>query len=63
MEVQDHIPERYSYFVYYGSRSAQPARARAFVDLVFERLVDHREYVLSMKELCVAARGARAVSP
>lgn len=58
----DHIPERYSYFVYYGSRNAQPARARAFIDLVIERLVDNSEYVLSMKELRMAARGARAVS-
>jgi DNA-binding transcriptional LysR family regulator len=58
----DHIPDRYSYFVYYGSRNAQPARARAFIDLVLERLVANREYVLSMKELRVAARAARAVS-
>lgn len=58
----DHIPDRYSYFVYYGSRNAQPARARAFIDLVLERLVDNSEYVLSMKELRAAARAARAVS-
>ena len=58
----DHVPDRYSYFVYYGSRSAQPARARAFIDLVVARLVDNNEYVLSMKELRAAARGARALS-
>lgn len=58
----DCIPDRYSYFVYYGSRNAQPVRARAFIDLVLERLVDNSEYVLSMKELRVAALGARAVS-
>jgi DNA-binding transcriptional LysR family regulator len=56
----EHIPDRYSYFVYYGSRSAQPARARAFIDLVVARLVDNTEYVLSTKELRSAARGARA---
>ena len=44
------------------SRNAQPARARAFIDLVLEQLVDNSEYVLSMKELRIAARAARAVS-
>ena len=58
----DHVPDRYSYFVYYGSRSAQPARARAFIELALERLIDNREYLLSMKELRAAARGARAAS-
>jgi DNA-binding transcriptional LysR family regulator len=58
----DHIPDRYSYFVYYGSRSAQPARARAFIDLVVKRLVGGSEYVLSAKELRAAARGVRALS-
>lgn len=57
----DHMPDRYSYFVYYGSRSAQPARARAFIDLVVARLVDNTEYVLSPRELRSAARGARAL--
>jgi DNA-binding transcriptional LysR family regulator len=59
----DHIPDRYSYFVYYGSRNAQPARARAFIDLVVARLVDNSEYVLSTKELRSAARGVRALAP
>ncbi len=27
-----------SYFVYFGSRTSQPARARAFIDLVVKRL-------------------------
>jgi DNA-binding transcriptional LysR family regulator len=55
----EHIPDRYSYFVYYGSRSAQPARARAFIDLAVKRLVDNSEYVLSTKELRAAARSIR----
>lgn len=50
------IPERSSYFVYYGSRNSQPARARAFIDLALERLVDNERYVLSDKELKAAAR-------
>ena len=37
------------YFIYFGSRSSQPARARAFIDLAVKRLVDNREYVLSRR--------------
>jgi len=47
----DHMPDRASYFVYFGSRSSQPARARAFIDLAEKRLIDNRDYVLSSKEL------------
>lgn len=59
----DLMPERYSYFVNFGSRSSQPARARAFIDLAVERLVDNREYVLGTRELRAAARDARAFAP
>lgn len=58
----DHLSDRASYFVYYGSRNAQPARARAFIDLAVSRLVNNSDYVLSMKELRLAARGHRAVA-
>lgn len=47
----DHIPDHYSYFVYFGSRTSQPARARAFIDLAVKRLVGNREYVLADEEL------------
>jgi len=47
----DHTPDRSSYFMYFGSRSSQPARARAFVDLAAKRLVGNSHYVLSSKEL------------
>lgn len=50
------IPERSSYFVYYGSRNSQPARARAFIDLTLERLVHNERYVLSDKELKAVPR-------
>lgn len=50
------IPERSSYFVYYGSRNSQPARARAFIDLTLERLVHNERYVLSDKELKAGSR-------
>jgi DNA-binding transcriptional LysR family regulator len=49
-----HISERSSYFMYFGSRRAQPARARAFVDLAAERLTDASEYILKTKELKTA---------
>lgn len=58
----DHIPDRYSYFVYYGSRSAQPARVRAFIDHVVAKLVNNSEYVLNRKELKLAARNSGEVS-
>jgi hypothetical protein len=46
-------------FVYFGSCTSQPARARAFTDLAVERLVDYTEYVLTERELAVGARKAR----
>lgn len=52
-----HMPDIASYFVYFGSRTSQPARARAFVDLAVERLTDCPDYVLSSQEL-VRAKSA-----
>lgn len=56
----DHMPDSASYFVYFGSRNAQPARARAFIELAIERLTDNSGYVLSSKELAAAHRLVRA---
>jgi DNA-binding transcriptional LysR family regulator len=53
----DHMPHIASYFVYFGSRTSQPARARAFVDLAVERLTDCPQYVLTAKELSRAKTG------
>ena len=36
---------------YWGSRLAQPARVRAFIDLAIERLAGNTDYVLSAEEL------------
>lgn len=47
----DYMPNYANYFVYFGSRSSQPARARAFIDLAVQRLGDNSEYVLSESEL------------
>lgn len=57
----DHIPDMASYFVYYGSRSSQPARARAFVDLAIERLTDASRFVLTSEELARARRPLRGL--
>ncbi len=55
----DHVPDHASYFVYFGSRTSQPARARAFIDLTVERLVGNSEYVLTQAELRPAGQKAR----
>jgi len=47
----DHMPDYANYFVYFGSRTSQPMRARAFIDLAVKRLADNPEYVLSSLEL------------
>ena len=47
----DHMPDHASYFVYFGSRTAQTARARAFIDLAVKRLGGNPEYVLTHEEL------------
>ncbi|CAN5407855.1 hypothetical protein BH10PSE18_BH10PSE18_00410 [soil metagenome] len=57
----DHIADKSSVFVYYGSRSAQPARVRAFIDVAIELLADHTAFVLTSAELAAAeAKGRNA---
>ena len=56
-----HVADFSSTFVYYGSRTAQPARVRAFIDLAVKRLINNPAYVLTAKELQVAeAKGRKA---
>ena len=57
--LADHMPDFASYFVYFGSRTSQPARARAFIDLAVARLTANPEYVLSGKELAGTHRRTR----
>lgn len=52
----EHMPDIASYFVYFGSRTSQPARARAFIDLAVKRLTDCPQYVLTSQELAHAQR-------
>lgn len=49
--LTEHMPAFASYFVYFGSRTSQPARARAFIDLAVQRLTESPEYVLGDEEL------------
>jgi len=59
----EHMADNYSLFVYYGSRAAQPARVRRFIDLVTERLTDSADFVLGNEELVSAkAKGMEAVN-
>lgn len=50
----EHLADIHSLFVYYGSRAAQPARVRRFIDLVVERLADNTDFVLRKEELANA---------
>ncbi len=47
----EHLCDQASYFVYYGSRTSQTARARAFIHLVTRRLAGNSAYVLRADEL------------
>jgi len=44
--------------LYYGNRTAQPKRVRAFIDLALQRLLNTPAYMLSDKELAQAAASA-----
>jgi DNA-binding transcriptional LysR family regulator len=58
--LTQHIADRSSVFVYYGSRASQPNRVRAFIDLTVEMLANNPAYVLTTEELEAAeARGRR----
>jgi DNA-binding transcriptional LysR family regulator len=57
--LHQHMPEYASYFVYFGSKTSQPARARAFIDLAVRQLVDNPAYILSQEELLNAERRYR----
>jgi DNA-binding transcriptional LysR family regulator len=46
-----HMSTHIGLHLYYGSRTAQPKRVRAFLDLAFARLHECSDYVLADKEL------------
>jgi DNA-binding transcriptional LysR family regulator len=58
--LTQHITEHLRLYLYYGSRKAQPSRARRFIDLAVKRLADNPQFVLSARELAAAEpRGKR----
>ena len=50
----DHVSDAYNFYLYYGSRTAQPARVRCFIDLAVERLTNSRDFMLGNEELRLA---------
>jgi DNA-binding transcriptional LysR family regulator len=58
-----HVAEYAGFFLYYGSRAAQPARVRAFIDFAASRLKDSAEFVLGAEELADAERRGRGALP
>jgi DNA-binding transcriptional LysR family regulator len=57
--LTQHVSDHLGLYVYYGSRVAQPARVRAFIDLAVQRLADGRPYVLQPHELAPSAQRRR----
>jgi len=49
--LTEHVSAHLGLYLYYGSRVAQPARVRAFIDLVVERVAGNAEWVLGAQEL------------
>jgi DNA-binding transcriptional LysR family regulator len=59
----DQMADLGNYHIYFGSRTSQPMRARAFIDLALARLVDNGDYVLGAQELAAAQARALAIAP
>ena len=49
--LPQHMTDHMSVALFYGSRRAQPARVRQFIDFAVERLTDNPDYVLNDTEL------------
>jgi DNA-binding transcriptional LysR family regulator len=54
-----HMAAHFSLYLYYGSRTAQPARVRAFIELAIRHLADQSGCVMTPKELALAEARAR----
>jgi len=57
--LTQHVTDHLGLYLYYGSRAAQPARVRAFIDLVVERVAGSEAFHLQPGEL-VKYQGRRA---
>jgi DNA-binding transcriptional LysR family regulator len=53
-----HASTPVSIFIYYGSRPAQPARVRAFIDLVVAQIKEFEGYVVGARDLAAMSRSA-----
>ena len=60
--LTEHVTEHLGLYVYYGSRVAQPARVRAFIDLAAEQLSDNEDFVLTPRDLAKAPRRRKAAA-
>ena len=58
--LAEHVSDHLGLYLYYGSRVAQPARVRAFIDLAIERLADNPALFLQPHELAPAPARLRA---
>ncbi len=54
--------DSYQLYIYYGSRQAQPARVRRFIDLAVERLGNNPDFLLSREEMARAAASGVALA-
>ena len=50
-----HVPQHLGLYLYYGSRVAQPARVRAFIDLLVARVAGNTQFFLQPQELRAAS--------
>jgi DNA-binding transcriptional LysR family regulator len=55
-----HVSDHLGLYLYYGSRVAQPARVRAFIDLAIARLADNPALFLQPHELAAPPTRKRA---
>lgn len=60
--LTQHMTDHMSVYVYYGSRTSQPARVRAFIDLAVERLHGGAAVILSKRELTSAEAAGRKLT-
>ncbi|WPC65325.1 LysR family transcriptional regulator [Rhodoferax ferrireducens] len=60
--LTQHMTDHMSVYVYYGSRTSQPTRVRAFIDLAVERLHGGAAVMLSKRELTSAEAAGRKLT-
>ena len=61
--LTQHTSDHLALFLYYGTRSSQPARVRAFIDFAVQWVADHPDIALTMEEMIAAEAGAPTDRP